>query len=362
MRPWPAPAIPRLPGRGPLPRVHDTATGALAEVGGPRAASLYVCGITPYDATHLGHAATYLAFDTLQRLWLDAGLAVTYLQNVTDVDDPLLERAVATGVPWRELADRETALFAEDMAALGIRPPEHWTAVSEVVAEVAEAVRVLLERGLAYRLGEDLYFDSAAAASQLWRLGTEPRLDRATMLALAGERGGDPERPGKRDPLDPLLWRGSRPRDDPSREPRWPSPLGAGRPGWHIECSVIAGLGTSLPLSVNGGGVDLAFPHHEFSAGHTAALDGVRLALASVHAGLVGYRGEKMSKSLGNLVFVSALRREHDPRAIRLALLAHHYREDWEWHDEELAAAEERLARWSAAARAASAGQPGPVE
>ncbi|MDM4763178.1 cysteine--1-D-myo-inosityl 2-amino-2-deoxy-alpha-D-glucopyranoside ligase [Galbitalea sp. SE-J8] len=348
MRSWPAPRVPRLPGRGTLPRVHDTATGALVEVGTTDAASLYVCGITPYDATHLGHAATYLAFDTLHRLWLDAGATVTFVENTTDVDDPLLERAAATGEPWRELAARETQAFRDDMITLGILPPAHYVAVTEVVDEIAAAVASLLARGAAYRLGGDVYFDGASATSApgsagLWRLGDVSGLDRAEMLALSAERGGDPERPGKRDPLDPVLWRGAR-----DGEPSWPSVIGAGRPGWHIECSVIARR-AGLPLSVVGGGRDLTFPHHEYSAGHTAALDRVHYARAYVHAGLVSYAGQKMSKSLGNLVLVSPLvDAGHEPAAIRLALLAGHYRWDREWTDAVLATAERRLARWRA--------------
>jgi L-cysteine:1D-myo-inositol 2-amino-2-deoxy-alpha-D-glucopyranoside ligase len=198
-----------------------------------------------------------------------------------------------------------------------------------------------------------VYFDTAAA--QLispWVLGEESNLDRATMLALSAERGGDPDRPGKRDPIDPLLWRAER-----AGEPSWPSPVGPGRPGWHIECSVLAQLVLDVPLTVKGGARDLVFPHHEFSAGHSAALSGSPLSCAYVHAGLVGYRGEKMSKSLGNLVFVrSVLDAGTDPRALRLALLAHHYRDEWEWTDADLEGAEARLAAWSAAGVTDAAG------
>jgi L-cysteine:1D-myo-inositol 2-amino-2-deoxy-alpha-D-glucopyranoside ligase len=312
---------------------------------------LYVCGITPYDATHLGHAATYLAYDGLIRLWLDAGFDVRYVQNSTDVDDPLLERAMATGVDWRDLAAEQTALFRDDMEALAIIPPDHYVAVTEVIDPTADAVKVLLDRGIGYFVDDDIYFDSAAAAAATpWKLGDESRLDRATMLELSAQRGGDPDRVGKRDPLDPLLWRHARP-----GEPSWDTVLGEGRPGWHIECSVIAGRYLDLPMTVNGGGSDLIFPHHEFSAGHTAALTGGPLSTAFSHAGLVSYHGEKMSKSLGNLVFVSALTASGvDPRAIRLALLSHHYREDWEWTDSMLAGAEAGLARWLAWADRAS--------
>jgi L-cysteine:1D-myo-inositol 2-amino-2-deoxy-alpha-D-glucopyranoside ligase len=333
--------------------MHDSATGTLVDTSdnhttGNEPATLYVCGITPYDATHIGHAATYIAFDTLHRAWLDAGRTVLYAQNTTDVDDPLLERAAATGEDWRELAAAQTALFRRDMAALRVLPPDNFVAVTEKVPRIAQAVERLVGTGHAYRLGQDWYFDIAAATGATWHLGSESALDRDTMLALSAQRGGDPERIGKRDPLDPLLWRGERP-----GEPSWQSEnLGAGRPGWHIECSVIAADCLGLPLTVQGGGSDLLFPHHEFTAAHTAALDGLPLARVYAHSGMIAYRGEKMSKSLGNLVFVhELLEGGTDPRAIRLAILAHHYREDWEWTDAELSRAEDRLQRWVATAQ-----------
>jgi L-cysteine:1D-myo-inositol 2-amino-2-deoxy-alpha-D-glucopyranoside ligase len=337
--------LPRLPGQGAVPRIHDTATRQLVEARPIAVAGLYVCGITPYDATHIGHAATYLTYDTLIRLWLDAGYGVRYVQNTTDVDDPLLERAAATGVDWRTLAAEQTELFRRDMESLGVIPPNHYVAATEVIEQVADAVRRLLDRGTAYRIDQDIYFDiAAAAASSPWHLGQECNLDRLTMLELFAGRGGDPERPGKRDALDPLLWRGAR-----AGEPSWETVLGVGRPGWHIECSVIAQEFLDLPLTVNGGGSDLMFPHHEFSAGHTAALTGRPLANLYSHTGLVAYRGEKMSKSRGNLVLVSTLIGSGvDARAIRLAVLSQHYRDDWEWTDDLLAEAQERLARWSA--------------
>lgn len=313
-------------------------------------ASLYVCGITPYDATHLGHAATYLAYDTLIRLWLDAGLSVEYAQNITDIDDPLLERAARDGVDWRELAESQIELFRSDMQLLRIIPPDHYVGVTEVIGLVAAGVGELVEKGIAYPVecpdaAPDLYFDSALAAqSSPWHLGQESSIDRPLMLQFSAERGGDPDRVGKRDPLDPLLWRAER-----TGEPAWDSPVGRGRPGWHIECSVIAQSFLPTPLTVNGGGSDLLFPHHEFSAGHTAALTGHALAGVYSHTGMVAYRGEKMSKSLGNLVFVSRLVAEGvDPRVIRLALLGEHYRSDWEWTDAHLRTATDRLAAWSA--------------
>jgi L-cysteine:1D-myo-inositol 2-amino-2-deoxy-alpha-D-glucopyranoside ligase len=323
------------------------------------AARLYVCGITPYDATHIGHANTYLAFDTLQRVWLDAGFRVHYAQNVTDVDDPLLERASATGIDWRELAESQVELFRTDMAALGIIPPDDFVAVTEVIDEVAAAVARLQAAGLAYSVPtegavagadgvivEDLYFDiDAAEASTGWTLGDESNLDLVSMLRLSADRGGDPDRFGKRNQLDPLLWKAAR-----EGEPVWESVVGAGRPGWHIECSVIALKELGTDFTVQGGGSDLIFPHHDLSAGHAQALSGHPLAGVYSHTGMVAYRGEKMSKSLGNLVLVSGLRAQNvDPRAIRLALLSRHYRTDWEWTADLMDEAVARLAAWSAA-------------
>ena len=359
---WHRPEVPTVTGTGPIPNVYDSSSDELRPAGGDGSASLYVCGITPYDATHLGHAATYLAFDTLQRLWLDAELEVHYVQNVTDVDDPLLERAARDGVDWRTLAAEQVALFSGDMEQLRILPPQHYIAVTEAIDEIAAAVHDLLVSGIAYPVdsddaAQDLYFDSAAEASP-WFLGQESRLDRADMLELSAERGGDPTRPGKRHPLDPLLWRSAR-----AGEPSWDTVLGAGRPGWHIECAVIALNHLPRPVTVNGGGTDLIFPHHEFSAGHAAALTGEPLAELYAHAGMVAYQGEKMSKSLGNLVLVSELVDAGvDPQVIRLALLSEHYRSDWEWTSEHLELSAARFAAWSAWAADAVAGDEGVPE
>jgi L-cysteine:1D-myo-inositol 2-amino-2-deoxy-alpha-D-glucopyranoside ligase len=376
VRTWQAPEIPQLPGpqdgrRDPVV-VHDSTTRGLVEAAPGGSARLYACGITPYDATHLGHANTYLAFDLLQRAWLDAGKDVTYTSNVTDVDDPLLERADATGVDWRDLAAEQTQLFREDMTALRMLPPATWTGAVESVPAVVEAVQALLEAGAAYRVpvepgagGDapelgDVYADLTADAD----FGRVSGFDTATMTALFAERGGDPQRDGKKSPLDPLLWRRER-----AGEPAWDGgSLGTGRPGWHIECAVIARDGLGLPFDVQGGGADLLFPHHEMSTSHDRLLSGRGAEGAPrvhVHAGLIAYQGAKMSKSLGNLVLVSRLREAGvEPAAIRLALLAHHYRTEWEWTDADLEGAQRRLARWRAAAGGGAApagGQPGTV-
>ncbi|MCU1514637.1 MAG: cysteine--D-myo-inosityl 2-amino-2-deoxy-alpha-D-glucopyranoside ligase [Microbacteriaceae bacterium] len=352
MKAWQRPTVPEPIGAGVIPRIFDSKSQGLVEARPHGStASLYVCGITPYDATHLGHAATYLAFDTLVRLWLDAGFEVRYAQNTTDVDDPLLERAARDGVDWRELAETQTDLFRRDMELLRIIPPDSYVAVTEVIPQIAESVLELLEHGIAYRVDDsgDVYFDSAANSAP-WFLGQESNLGRDAMLAYSAERGGDPLRAGKRDPLDPLLWRGER-----AGEPAWQSVVGPGRPGWHIECSVIALRHLPAPVTVNGGGSDLLFPHHEFSAGHAAALTGHDLAGIYAHSGMVGYHGEKMSKSLGNLVFVSKLDAGGtDPAVIRLDLLTENYRSDWEWTEAHLNTAAARLAAWKAWASSAT--------
>jgi L-cysteine:1D-myo-inositol 2-amino-2-deoxy-alpha-D-glucopyranoside ligase len=357
---WRGVSVPVLPGKGPEPKVADGG-GELAVAAAGPAASMYACGITPYDATHIGHAATFIAWDLLVRAWLDAGHQVTYVQNVTDVDDPLLERAARDGEDWRDLADREIALFRSDMEALRVLPPAHYVGAVEALPVIERLSNVLGDHGALYDLDGDVYFARFADPA----FGTVSGLDPAEMTELFAERGGDPGRPGKKDPLDPLVWLAARP-----GEPAWPSGFGRGRPGWHVECAAIATEYLGVTFDVQAGGTDLIFPHHEMSASHA------RVALAGqaqpgdpvfarhyVHAGMVRLDGEKMSKSQGNLVFVSKLlERGVDPMAVRLAILAHHYAEDWDWTDAGLAAAAERLARWRAAVAAApgeSAGSEG---
>jgi L-cysteine:1D-myo-inositol 2-amino-2-deoxy-alpha-D-glucopyranoside ligase len=344
---WPTNNPPTLPGRGEALRLCDSSTGTLiatpakpADDGNP--ARIYVCGITPYDATHIGHAATYTAFDLVQRVWRDAGHQVRYVQNVTDVDDPLLERANKNGTDWQVLALSETALFREDMTALRILPPYRYVGAVESIPLVVALVERLLESGAAYRVDDDVYFDVYSDPD----FGSISGLDPALREKIFAERGGDPERPGKRHPLDCLLWQAERP-----GEPSWQTSLGAGRPGWHIECAAIALEYLGSGIDVQGGGSDLVFPHHEMGAAEAQVVTGERpFAKVYAHAGMVALNGEKMSKSKGNLVFVSKLRAAgHEPMAIRLAILARHYREDWEWFPADLEAAEQRLARWRAA-------------
>jgi L-cysteine:1D-myo-inositol 2-amino-2-deoxy-alpha-D-glucopyranoside ligase len=313
-------------------------------------ATLYACGITPYDATHIGHAATYTAWDLLVRAWLDARFTVVYVQNVTDVDDPLLERAARDHEDWRELARREIQRYREDMAALRVLPPAHLIGAVEALPIIDRFSARMADRGALYNVDEDVYFARSAdpGFGSLSGSGTACGFSLSEMAELAGQRGGDPARPGKKDPLDVLVWRAERP-----DEPAWDSRFGRGRPGWHVECAAIATEYLGIAFDVQAGGSDLVFPHHEMSASHA------RVALAPetpvfarvyAHAGMVSYQGEKMSKSLGNLVFVSRLVAEGvDPMAIRMALLAHHYRSDWEWTDQVLGDAQARLDRWRAA-------------
>ncbi|WP_028278726.1 cysteine--1-D-myo-inosityl 2-amino-2-deoxy-alpha-D-glucopyranoside ligase [Arthrobacter sp. H5] len=353
---WNSRPVPRLSATSRSTYLHDTAAGRVVEVPFTSQPGLYVCGITPYDATHLGHAATYVAFDLLNRIWRDAGAAVSYVQNVTDIDDPLLIRATETGVDWRDLAESQTALFRKDMEALNVLPPDHYVGAVESIGWIVPVIESFIERGAAYRVagtgGEpegDIYFSLDAArrrGEDAWTSGSISHLTEEQMLPLFAERGGDPERPGKRNSLDPLVWRIAR-----AGEPDWEGgSLGRGRPGWHIECSVIAQKYLSMPMTVQAGGADLVYPHHEMSAAHAQAVAGIPLARHYVHAGMVGLDGKKMSKSKGNLVLVSTLRESGtDPAAIRLALLANHYRRDWSWTASVLTDAEARLDAWRAA-------------
>jgi L-cysteine:1D-myo-inositol 2-amino-2-deoxy-alpha-D-glucopyranoside ligase len=355
MRAWTAPDVPRLPEKGPEVRIHDTSTGEVTEVvPADGAARLYVCGITPYDATHLGHAATYIGFDLLNRAWRNAGHEVTYVQNVTDVDDPLLERATKVGADWVELAERETELFRQDMTALRVLPPDHYIGAVESIPLVVDLIRRLDSVGSVYRVDDDLYFSVTGDDT----FGEVSGWSRDQMLAVFADRGGDPEREGKKDPLDCVLWRAERP-----DEPAWDSEFGRGRPGWHVECTAIALAHLGHAFDVQGGGSDLVFPHHEMCASEAQVAEPAhRFARTYAHAGMVGYDGEKMSKSRGNLVFVSALRNSDvDPAAIRLALLRHHYRSDWEWTDAELWDAVDTLADWRRALALGAGAPAAPV-
>ena len=339
MKPWSSVAVPHLDLVAPAPVIYDSATRQAQPLATNREVSIYVCGITPYDATHMGHAATYVAFDTLIRLWLASGATVNYAQNVTDVDDPLIERALATGRDWREIAVEQTALFHHDMETLRVIPPRDYIGAVESIPLVVRRVQQLTTAGVTYELDGDIYYDITKART----LGQVAHLSQDQMVEIFAERGGDPQRIGKRHPLDALLWR-----REPENDHSWDTELGLGRPGWHIECAAIALEYLGDTIDVQGGGSDLKFPHHEMSAAHAESATGViPFARTFLHTGMVALDGQKMSKSLGNLVFVSKLREQGvDPMAIRLAILAHQYCQDWEWFDHVLETAQERLAHW----------------
>lgn len=348
MHSWPIPQVPTLNLESPIPlNLYDTADQRIKPVAIPddpnAEVGMYVCGITPYDSTHLGHAATYLAFDLVYRQLLDNGHKVHYVQNITDVDDPLFERAERDGVDWRELGTSQIDLFRSDMEALKVLPPQHYIGAMEAIDEVIEMVQTLLGNGAAYVVDDPEYPDIYASIKATSHFGYESNYSRQEMEEFFAERGGDPTRPGKKDPLDALLWRAHR-----KGEPSWEAPFGAGRPGWHIECSAIANNRLGTPFAIQGGGSDLIFPHHEFSAAHAeAAEDQPRMAEHYVHTGMIALDGVKMSKSLGNLVFVHKLTEAgHEPSAIRLGVFAGHYRKPRNWSDEVLATAEKRLASW----------------
>jgi L-cysteine:1D-myo-inositol 2-amino-2-deoxy-alpha-D-glucopyranoside ligase len=341
------PTLPPSPAAHPL-QAFDTAGERLVPIGPDTGtARMYVCGITPYDATHIGHANTYIAFDLLHRLWRDRGLAVNYVQNVTDIDDPLLERAADVGIDWAVLAEQQTRLFAADMAALNVLPPPHFVGAVESMSLTVDLIEQLQGRQAVYPVEDPEFPDLYFAQGSDPEFGSLSRLSEEQAIALFAERGGDPDRRGKKAPLDCLVWRRTR-----TGEPSWQSVFGAGRPGWHIECTAIALDLLGANFHVQAGGSDLIFPHHEMCAAQGRVATDQPFAQAYLHSGMVGLDGEKMSKSKGNLVFVSALRADGvDPMAIRLALLGHHYRDDWEWTQDLLISAEGRLSRWREAVR-----------
>src|SRR5437868_10693370 len=323
-------------------RLYDTARREVVPFEPGPVVTMYTCGITPYDSTHLGHAAAYLTYDVLQRRLRDLGHETQCVRNVTDVDDDILRKARELGVHYLDLAAEETARFDADMSALGLITPFSEPRATSAIHDILGFIGMVLDRGHAYQAAGAVYF----SVSTFERFGEISHLSREEMLSLAGERGGNPDDPAKRDPLDFVLWQPSAP-----DEPSWPSMWGPGRPGWHIECSALAlrELGTTIDL--HGGGTDLIFPHHESEAAQSEAATGQPFVRHWVHQGMVRRGGEKASKSLGNLVFVSDLVKEWDPMAVRLAVLANHYRASWDWTDDLLPEAVERLEPWRAAGR-----------
>lgn len=339
MKSWAAPSFPNIPKASKPLTIFSTQAEALVEIPIKDRYQMYVCGITPYDATHLGHAATYLTFDLVVRYWKALGAEVNYIQNITDIDDPLLERANRDGVDWQELAHSQINLFRSDMEFLRVTPPTHYEGAVEAIPDVITAIESLATSNAVYEVESDKYFEVHKDA----KFGTESHLTEAQMMKIFAERGGDPERVGKRDPLDALLWLAKRP-----GEPSWDSPFGAGRPGWHIECAAIAlkfaQSTDNFVIDIQGGGQDLIFPHHEMSTSQVRILTGKDFARAYVHAALIGLDGEKMSKSRGNLVFVSELIKQGiDPMTIRWALLKRPYRSEYMWQRTETTQAELEL-------------------
>ena len=321
-------------------RLYDTARQAVVPFEPGELVKMYTCGITPYDSAHIGHAAVVLTFDVLQRRLRDLGHQTQCVRNITDVDDSILGKARELGVFYLDLAAEEILRFQADMAALGALKCWSEPRATSAIPDILGFIGMVLDTGYAYEAGGSVYFD----VERFPRFGQISHLDEATMLAHAAERGGNPDDPHKRHPLDFVLWQPSLP-----DEPAWDSLWGPGRPGWHIECSALAlrELGTTIDL--HGGGGDLVFPHHECEAAQSEAATGERFVKHWMHVGMVRLGGEKMSKSLGNLVFVSDLLKEWDPRVVRLAIIGNHYRESWEWHDSMLDEAAARLERWQAA-------------
>jgi L-cysteine:1D-myo-inositol 2-amino-2-deoxy-alpha-D-glucopyranoside ligase len=331
----------------PVIRLYDTlAREVLPVPDGP--VGIYVCGVTPYDTTHLGHAFTFVQFDTLVRCLRWLGRDVTYVQNVTDIDDSILIRARELGEGWRELGDRETARYVGDMRGLNVLPPDHLVRATECLDTMRTMIRRLLDLGAAYRVDDGtVYFRVAATPTY----GELSHLPRERMLAIAAAQDdSDVDDPRKEDPLDFALWGGWSGRDD---EPAWEADWGRGRPGWHIECSAIALRYLGPRLTIHGGGSDLVFPHHESEIAQTERYTGIRpFARLWMHVAMTWMSGEKMSKSVGNMVFVRDLFDRYEPDAVRLYLLSRHYRTAFEYDDAELRAAAVTAERLRAAASA----------
>jgi len=346
MKSWAGPTYSKRDDAGndlPDLRLFNTATASVETIKPKDLYRLYVCGITPYDATHLGHASTYISFDLINRFLRFSGATVHFVENITDIDDPLLVRAARDNVNWEDLAHSQIELFRGDMVALRVIPPDHYIGVVEAMETIIQSIAALQQKGSLYSVEGDLYFRVRLDPEFLVR----SHLSMETALDYFSQRGGDPDRVGKEYPLDALVWRAQRP-----GEPGWPSPFGMGRPGWHIECSAIAlqyldpSDNEDYAIDIQGGGSDLIFPHHDMSAAQGFIATDQKFARTFVHAGMIGLDGEKMSKSLGNLVFVSELISDGvDPMAIRLALLGHHYRSDHMWQPSEIGAANEFVER-----------------
>jgi L-cysteine:1D-myo-inositol 2-amino-2-deoxy-alpha-D-glucopyranoside ligase len=289
---------------------------------------LYVCGITPYDTTHVGHAFTYTAYDQLVRYLELKGIRVRYAQNVTDIDDDILKKAKETGEDWRELGKRWTDHYIDDMIALNVRPPDYFPHATDVIAEIIHSIEELINAGVAYVKNGSVYYE----VSRYPEFGQLSHLPHSEMLPIANERGNRPDDPNKRAPLDFVLWQAQAP-----GEPAWESPWKAGRPGWHIECSTMATQFLGKTVDIHGGGLDLCFPHHECEIAQVKPVRGHDPYVRTwMHTAMVGYQGEKMSKSLGNLVMVDKLLDTYSPDTLRLYLGSHHYRQAWAYDEKDL--------------------------
>ena len=319
--------------------LYDTARREVVPFSPPQQVLMYVCGITPYDATHLGHASTFLAYDVVIRRLIDLGHEVRCVRNVTDVDDPLFAKARELGVHYLDLAAGEEARFNADMEALNVLPVHAAPRASSAIPDIRKFIQAVLDEGHAYVSGDSVYFD----VSTFDTFGAVSGYPQEEMLRLAALRGGNIDDLQKRNPLDFVLWQPSA-----ADEPAWETPWGPGRPGWHVECSALALRELGEHVHLHGGGADLIFPHHECERAQSESATNTPFVDHWMHAALISKDGEKMSKSLGNLVFIDALREEWDPRAIRLGIISHHYRTEWEWHDNLMPSSNERLARWKA--------------
>jgi L-cysteine:1D-myo-inositol 2-amino-2-deoxy-alpha-D-glucopyranoside ligase len=326
--------------------LYDTHVGAVVPFEPGPVVTMYVCGITPYDATHMGHAATYVTYDVLQRRLRDLGHETRCVRNITDVDDDILAAAARRGVHYLDLAFGETAKFDEDMAALNTIPPWSEPRATGAIPDIRGVIESILDQGLGYVVDGTVYFDTVAAPD----FGSLGDLGRDRMQQLAMEWRENPSDPNKRDPLDFVMWR---PSDD--GEPAWESRWGPGRPGWHVECSALALRELGPTIDLHGGGVDLLYPHHECVRAQSEAATGLPFVRHWMHQSMVHLDGRKMSKSTGNLVFVHDLRERYDAMAIRLALGAHHYRRPWQWSDHLIEDAVRRLDRWRRAGVGAGA-------
>jgi L-cysteine:1D-myo-inositol 2-amino-2-deoxy-alpha-D-glucopyranoside ligase len=321
-------------------RLYDTSRREVVDFSPGDEVKMYVCGVTPYDATHLGHAFTFVVYDLLIRRLLDTGRSVKCVRNVTDVDDPLFAKARELGIHYLDLAAREEKRLEDDLRAMNFVPMYSTPRASSAISDIRGFIGMVLDRGYAYVAGGSVYFD----VGRFREFGSVSHYDRTKMLMLARERGGNVDDPNKRDPLDFVLWQPSA-----ADEPSWDTIWGAGRPGWHIECSALAlrELGTTIDL--HGGGTDLIYPHHECERAQSEAATGLPFVRHWMHVAMVWMDGHKMSKSRGNLVFVDRLRQRYDPRAIRLGLIVNHYRAEWEWDEGLIDRATERLGKWAAA-------------